>query len=372
MAARGILRTLLTLLVAAAIADSASALPTDPWTGRWLDGTGAIMTLTQSGSQITGSSPCPGSAVPNGVTQTGTASTDNATANFTYSSTVCTGTGGTYTAKLSPDGKTASGSGVTQYGTGFSFSWTYQSGGTEPRVAPPPPPPPASVRTNCPGGPWSGLWTAAGSSVFSFTQNGSTLSGTIVGESETINGTIAGDVVSASFRIPEGTGTLMFTIAPDHGSFVSVGTTTTGQPSGPRTSTFVGCSSAPTGANLGTTIPAPQVVTAGPTSIVAPGTVSVTSFTRSKCVLVSVASGKPARILVSIFSGNKSIRLFGQKRVVFLRAGRRRVCVPVPYRAHSFDVRSRLNVGLGYVVGATVKPGERKPAPVIKRINLVP
>ena len=99
---------------------------------------------------------------------------------------------------------------------------------------------------------------------------------------------------------------------------------------------------------------------------------SLTSLTRSKCVLVKVASSRPARILVSIFSGRRSVRLFGQKRVVFTAPGRQRVCIPVPFRAHTFNLRTRLNVALGYVVGATPRRGERKPKPVIRRINLVP
>ena len=99
---------------------------------------------------------------------------------------------------------------------------------------------------------------------------------------------------------------------------------------------------------------------------------SLVSLTRSKCVLVTVASSRPARVLASIFSGRRSIRLFGQKRVVFTGPGRRRVCIPVPFRAHTFDLRTQLNVALGYVVGATPRAGETKPPPVIRRIKLVP
>jgi hypothetical protein len=51
------------------------------------------------------------------VTLTATASADSATASFTCGSTVCTGTGGTFTGTLSPDGRTVRGSGVTQFGT---------------------------------------------------------------------------------------------------------------------------------------------------------------------------------------------------------------------------------------------------------------
>jgi hypothetical protein len=58
--------------------------------------------------------------------------------------------------------------------------------------------------------------------------------------------------------------------------------------------------------------------------------------------------------------------------VVFFARGRRRVCIPVPLRAHTFNVRTRLNVALGYALGARAHAGERTPKPVIKRIRLVP
>jgi len=132
------------------------------------------------------------------------------------------------------------------------------------------------------------------------------------------------------------------------------------------------CSTGLAGVDMARTIPAPQTLTGGPTTIVAPGTVSLTPLTRSKCVLVKVASSRPARILVSIFSGRRSIRLFGQARVVFTGPGKRRICTKVPLRAHTFNLRTRLNVALGYVVGATPRRGERKPPPVIRRVDLVP
>jgi hypothetical protein len=380
-----ILRLVALGLVAAAclcLAGPAQALPANPWTGQWRGGDGGLMTLTQTGTQITGTALCPGSTALPGITYTATASPDGSTANFAYMSLVCTGVGGTFTATLTADGLKANGSGVTQYGTGFSFTWTYEGGGTEPRTAPPPPPPPPPTTTTpqpgpapaarCPGGPFSGLWTARGSSVFSFTQTGTALSGTLLGAQETISGSVSGGTANAVFTVPEGTGTFYLTLAADGGSFSTTGTTTTGAAFGPLTSTFIGCPAALQAANLQTTIPAPQVIQGGPTTIVAPSTVSLTSLTRSKCVLVRVASRRPARILVSIFSGTKSIRLFGQRRVVFLLGGRRSVCIPVPFRAHTFNLRTRLNVALGYVVGARPRAGERKPAPLVRRIRLVP
>lgn len=355
--------------VALATASTAAALPANPWAGTWQNNDGAILTVTQSGSQISGTQLCPGATALPGITITGTASADNTTANFSYQSSVCTGVGGTFTGTMAKDGRRVDGSGVTQFGTGFTFFWLYQSGGTEPRESPAPPPP---APARCAGGPWSGLWSARGSSVFSFVQSGDQLFGTLVDEAETINGTISGNTANATFRIPEGSGTFQLTLAPDGKSFTAVGTSTTGRPFGPNISTFLGCSKGLAAVDLRTTIPAPQTLQGGPTTIVAPGTVSLTSLTRSKCVLVKVASARPARILVSIFSGRLSVRLFGQKRVVFTAPGRQRVCIPVPFRAHTFNLRTRLNVALGYVVGATPRRGERKPAPVIRRINLVP
>jgi uncharacterized protein (DUF2147 family) len=362
-------------LIAVAVlgaAGPALALPANPWTGNWRTSQGDVVTLTQSGSQITGTSLCPSTTSLPGITYTATASGDGSVATFAYMSVVCTGVGGTFTGTMSADGKTVTGSGTTQYGTGFSFSWTYEGGGIEPRAAPPPPPPPPAPAARCPGGPFSGLWTARGNNVFSFTQSGTALSGTLLGQQETISGTVSGSTADAVFTVPEGSGTWHLTLAPDGGSFTTTGTTTTGVAFGPLTSAFIGCPAALQAVNLQTTIPAPQTIQGGPTTIVAPSTVSLTSLTRSKCVLVKLASRRPARMLVSIFSGRRSIRLFGQKRVVFLAAGRRSVCIPVPFRAHTFNLRTQLNVALGYVVGAQPRAGERKPAPVIRRISLVP
>ena len=138
----------------------------------------------------------------------------------------------------------------------------------------------------------------------------------------------------------------------------------------PRASNFIGCPLPDP--NLQSTIPSPQTLTNGPTTLVAPGTISLRSLKRSKCVLVKVSSRKPARILVSIFSGRRSIRLFGQKLVVFFAPGRKQPCIPVPFRARTFNVRTPLNVALGYTAGARPQRGGRKPKPVIKPIRLVP
>ena len=90
-------------------------------------------------------------------------------------------------------------------------------------------------------------------------------------------------------------------------------------------------------------------------------------------ILFGVLDALPRRrVLVSIFSGRLSIRLFGQKLVVFFAPGRQQPCIPVPFRAHTFNVRTPLNVALGYTAGARRQVGGRKPRPVIKPISLVP
>jgi hypothetical protein len=269
---------------------------------------------------------------------------------------------------MAGDGRRVTGTGTTQFGTGFGFSWTYVTGGAEPRETPPP----APARALCAGGPWSGMWARTDNgAVVSISQRGSTLSGTVVDDPETFSGTAAGSSAEVRFRRTGGTGTYRFTLAPDLASFTSRRADAAGDPT-PATLAFVRCAQGLEAVDLTRTIPAPQTIQGGPTTIVAPGTVSITSLTRSKCVLVRVASARPARILVSIFSGRRSIRLFGQARVVFRAPGKRRVCIAVPFRAHTFNVRTRLNVALGYAVGAEPRRGERKPRPVIRRIRLVP
>jgi hypothetical protein len=358
------------MVVALASAGPAAALPATPWTGRWLipasqtTGVGdQVVTLTQTGNTIAGQFFWCG-----GGNWTGTVSADQTTWNGEFfhppSQPGCSGTGhGTFTVRMAADGRSFSGSGTTDLGSGFPFSATYVGGGVEPR---------ATARATCPGGPWSGLWTTADGGTFSFSQRGSSLSGVIVDFPVTHTATISGNTARGTFRRPEGTGTTLLTLAPDGNSFLYTGTTTTGATEPPFTSRFIGCSQGLAGADLTRTIPDPQTIQAGPTTIVAPGTVSLTSLRRSKCVLVKVASKKPARVLVSIFSGRRSIRLFGQKLVVFLGSGRKQVCIPVPFRAHTFNVRTPVRVALGYALGARPTPGERKPPPRIGRIRLVP
>ena len=70
---------------------------------------------------------------------------------------------------------------------------------------------------------------------------------------------------------------------------------------------------------------------------------------------------------MTIFSGTKSIRIFGQARVSFATAPATRiVCVRVPFRAHTFDVRTPGRIAVAAKQGATPKKGE-KPATVTTR-----
>lgn len=124
--------------------------------------------------------------------------------------------------------------------------------------------------------------------------------------------------------------------------------------------------------NLGQTIPSPGTVRAGPTRVTYPRRVSLRSLRRSKCIRVVVRSSRPARVLVTIFSGRRSIRLFGQKIVVFRVPGRKVVCIPVPLRAHTFNVRTPLRFAVGWKLGARPVRGEPSPAPRIVPIRLVP
>lgn len=356
------------VLLGVVLPGPAAALPPNPWTGTWNGGSAELITLTQTGTQITGTQSCPGTTTLPGITLTGTASADNTTATFTYASSVCTGVGGTFTATMAATGRSVSGTGLTQFGTGFNFSWSYVSGGNEPRETAPP----APARALCPGGPWSGIWARTDNGLAaSILQNGSTLSGTFIDDPETLSGTTTGNTADVRWRRPQASGAYRFTLAADLAS-ITVRAVGAGADPTPVTVLFQRCNRGLEGVDASRTIPAPQTIQGGPTTIVAPGTISITSLTRSKCVLVKVASARPARILVSIFSGRRSVRLFGQKRVVFTAPGRTRVCIPVPFRAHTFNVRTRLNVALGYAVGARARRGERKPPPVIRRIRLVP
>ena len=61
-------------------------------------------------------------------------------------------------------------------------------------------------------------------------------------------------------------------------------------------------------------------------------------------------------MLVAIFSGPKSRRLFGQKIVAFTRAGAKVTCVRVPFRAKTFDARAPVGIAIAVRKGAAQRP----------------
>jgi sugar lactone lactonase YvrE len=135
----------------------------------------------------------------------------------------------------------------------------------------------------------------------------------------------------------------------------------------------------PPAPNLQNTIPNPRTISNGPATVVAPKSLSLRSLRKSKCVRTLVVSTKPARVTVRIFSGIRSIRLFGAKVVRFSRAGKRVACIPVPFRAHSFDARTRLRIAVGVTLDAVVGRGGPRPVtrlvtrpPVTRPISLIP
>jgi hypothetical protein len=124
--------------------------------------------------------------------------------------------------------------------------------------------------------------------------------------------------------------------------------------------------------NLANTIPSPRTITAGPTRVTAPSQISLRSLRTSRCIKVVARSRKPARVLVTIFSGRRSIRVFGQKDVIYRRPGTKIVCIPVPRRAHTFNIRTPLRFAVGWKLGDRPVRGEPSPRPVIRPIRLVP
>jgi hypothetical protein len=131
----------------------------------------------------------------------------------------------------------------------------------------------------------------------------------------------------------------------------------------------------PPAPDLSRTIPNPRVIRSGPARVTTPGRISLRSLRRSRCVLTRVVSLKPARVLVTIFSGIRSRRLFGADLVTFRKPGRKTPCIPVPLRARTFNARTHLRVAVGVALGAVDVVGERRQPrllPVIRPIRLVP
>ncbi|MGD9572948.1 MAG: NHL repeat-containing protein [Thermoleophilia bacterium] len=123
----------------------------------------------------------------------------------------------------------------------------------------------------------------------------------------------------------------------------------------------------PPAPDLAATIPSPRTLGVGPATAVVPGRISLGSLRRSKCVRTLVLSSAPARVTVRIFSGIRSIRLFGASTVRFTAPGRRVVCIRVPARAKTFDARTRLRVSLAVALDAGASPRPRS-----RQIGLTP
>jgi hypothetical protein len=106
--------------------------------------------------------------------------------------------------------------------------------------------------------------------------------------------------------------------------------------------------------------------------VTAPSRLSLRSLRRSKCVRVGVDSVRPARVLLRIFSGRRSIRLFGESLVRFAAPGHKVTCIAVPKRAHTFNVRTPLRFAVGYALGVRATPGQQLSRPVVRSIGLIP
>jgi hypothetical protein len=333
-------------------------------------GTRVTFTYTYPGGQ---SGTIGGNVSPDGLTFTAGAAPDGWTeTNPAY----CFGTGhGMVQFQMAPDARSfttvAGPASLTDFGNVISISGTSY---TAPRFTPP--------ALTCPGGVWSGRWGDPANPI-TLAQSGQTVTGTYSRDAAgrpggTLTGTVdpTGQTLTGTYQQPSLAGTLKYTLDASGRSLTGANTGSDGTVTSVSAS-FIACVPAPAPApapapNLQTVIPAPQTLVNGPTSIVAPGRVSLRSLRRSKCVLVRVASRQPARVLVSIFSGRLSIRLFGQQVVVFFAAGHRQTCIAVPFRAHTFNVRTPLRVALGYTAGAARQRTGRKPPPVIRQIRLVP
>lgn len=175
--------------------------------------------------------------------------------------------------------------------------------------------------------------------------------------------TTVGNVRGSASVTPVNTALRGLSLVPRHGVEV------TRSAISPPFALVPGGSGAP---DLRTVIPSPRELRAGPAIVTGPSRLSLRSLRGSKCVRVAVASTRPARVLVTIFSGRRSVRLFGRRLVRFAAAGRTTTCVPVPAHARTFNVRTPLSFAAGYALGVRPRPGERPTRPVIRTIALVP
>ena len=139
---------------------------------------------------------------------------------------------------------------------------------------------------------------------------------------------------------------------------VLVGTVVTTAPRGSLWTTYV--------QDPATIIENPRTIRNGPATITAPKRISIKKLRRSKCVNVKVVVTEQARVLVQIFSGPKSRRLFGQKIVAFRTPGTKYVCVRVPFRAKTFNPRAPAGI-LVAVRKGTASGRQGPPARVVTR-----
>ncbi len=115
-----------------------------------------------------------------------------------------------------------------------------------------------------------------------------------------------------------------------------------------------------------TIIENPRTIRNGPATITAPRRISIGKLRKSKCVNVKVSVTEAARVLVQIYSGPKSRRLFGEKIVAFPGAGTRYVCVKVPFRAKTFNPRAPAGILLAVRKG-NARGNQGPPAKVVTR-----
>jgi hypothetical protein len=115
-----------------------------------------------------------------------------------------------------------------------------------------------------------------------------------------------------------------------------------------------------------TIIENPRTIRNGPATITAPKRISLKKLRRSKCVNVKVAVSEPARVLVQIYSGPKSRRLFGERIVAFRAPGVKYVCVRVPFRAKTFNPRAPAGI-LVAVRKGNARGNQGPPAKVVTR-----
>ena len=161
---------------------------------------------------------------------------------------------------------------------------------------------------------------------------------TLVGASVALFGPVA----SAG---PDGKGWVVYTTGTGDGAILAVPLEVGGQTANPAVPDLTGITN-------------PVVTRNGPTTLVSPRRVSLRTLRRTKCVRVRVQASRPARVRVAIFSGRRSVRLFGVRTVVFTRPGKRVVCIRVPLRAVTANIRQPFRFVTAFKLGARPRPNE--------------